>query len=431
MPYLILAKTEGVGMVDPNGQLYVTDQNCTFEGTAMVNNDLIITGRSNSDGYIASVKTDGTGTINWQKTISDVWLYNVETDASGNVYACGSGPTFGEGGLLMKINAGGGSVAWTKSWDNEVAGSSVNNNLVLDSGGNVIVVGVDSSPTNRRGIVRKYSNSGTLIWEKYLIAAAQTPYGNHVAVDSSDNIYVSFFNHAYQKFIAKYNSSGALQWRKEIVFAGGSNERTFGVKVAPSGALYVSGSTTISSDRDALLTKLDTDGNFTWSRRVGNATTNEDGGTTANGRMNLVLDDSENIYYTLTGDNAPGSSRDRSLIFKYNSSGSIQWQRALERAGTFEVEGYSMVLAGNVYLLVGRLTGISRGFVFKAPIDGTDTGTYGDYTYADPSFTEAASPAQTITERTEFTEGTSSYTETSPTLTLDAVTNTFTVYNKT
>ena len=78
------------------------------------------------------------------------------------------------------------------------------------------------------------------------------------------------------------------------------------------------------------------------------------------------------------------------LIIKYNSSGTIQWQRVL--GGTGSDDCLDLVIDSSFIYLGGKTTTDSAGSVdlitAKIPISGSGTGTYGSFTYASASLSE-------------------------------------------
>ena len=118
------------------------------------------------------------------------------------------------------------------------------------------------------------------------------------------------------------------------------------------------------------------------------------------------------------------------MIAKYNTSGTIQWQRSL--GSTAESSGLHIAInsLGDIY--VSGFTEVSgpRSFLFaKLPSDGSRTGTYtvGGYsfTYAASTLTDAAGTLSSLS--LSLTDSTPSLTTTASTLTDAASTFTSTV----
>ncbi len=119
------------------------------------------------------------------------------------------------------------------------------------------------------------------------------PKGKASVRDASGNIYVT----ANNGFLAKYDASGNLLWTVDI---GGDG---YSVATDGSGSVYVTGEYSASIDadpgagvftltsaggKDIFIEKLDPGGNFVWAKSIGG--TNRDLG------IDIVVDDSSNIY---------------------------------------------------------------------------------------------------------------------------------------
>ena len=215
------------------------------------------------------------------------------------------------------------------------------------------------------GILNSQAAGGLTYWLSTL-GGAVSEVGYSVAIDSSDNVYVlgrtnSTGAGGYDFLIAKYNSSGTIQWQRVLGGAG---------------------------------------------TEIGNS---------------VAIDSSDNVYvfgYTTS----TGAGGDDFLIAKYNSSGTVQWQRVLG-GGSNEV-GYSVAIdsSDNVYVF-GYTNSTGAGgndfLLAKLPNDGSLTGTYVldgvDMVYATSTLTGATS---TLTASTStLTAATSTLTAATSTLT--------------
>jgi hypothetical protein len=163
--------------------------------------------------------TTGTpGQLQWVKSMVTPNGYNAEAcsvvaDSSGNVIVGGNfvyGVDFGSGnsyslnngigGVFIGKYSATGSVIWTKAFSagtsssaNSVAVDSQNNVFVAGSfGGTVDFGGVTLTASNQLSMfVAKYSPSGTLLWARAFGGAGIVyDYGNALAVDGSDNVFM-------------------------------------------------------------------------------------------------------------------------------------------------------------------------------------------------------------------------------------------------
>jgi hypothetical protein len=139
----------------------------------------------------------------------------------------------------------------------------------------------------------------------------------------------------------------------------------------------------------------------------------------------IATDSSGNAY--ICGVNVTGTYSFQ--IAKYDTSGTIQWQRTLGGSGNDTGNGIFVDSSGNVYV-TGYTNGAGAGgydvLIAKLPGDGSKTGTYtvggASITYAASSLTSATS---TLTAATSTLTDAAS-TLTSSTTTLTSATSTLT-----
>jgi len=238
--------------------------------------------------------------------------------------------------IMMQAAAGGGVVV---SWIALLGGTEIDigNAVAIDSADNIIVTGrTDSDGAGGRDLlIAKYNSAGALQWDRTL-GGTGTEIGHAVAIDSADNIIVVGYTTSdgaggNDFLIAKYNSAGALQWDRTL---GGTGSE------------------------------------------IGNA---------------VAIDSADNIIvvgYT-TSDGAGG---DDVLIAKYNSAGSLQWDRTLGGTGSDVGHAVAIDSADNI-IVVGYTTSDGAGsldvLIAKLPPNGSGTGTYGSFTYEAAVLTDA------------------------------------------
>jgi len=131
--------------------------------------------------------------------------------------------------------------------------------------------------------------------------------------------------------------------------------------------------------------KFNSSGSIVWQRSV----TNQSFITQAVG-----IDSSGNVYFGFT---RPISGVSRSYIFKYNSSGTLQWQRSFySSAGSTSIAAIDASNTGIIKLRLA-LPNSALLIVAQLPNDGTLTGTYGNYTYEVSTETETAGSSGAFT----------------------------------
>ena len=342
------------------------------------------------------------GSIQWQRRLGDASLggggSSIAVDSSGNVYVCGTLAVSGNGFLIAKYNTSG-TLQWQTQLRTGVGGSNTNPcSIALDSSNNVYVTGYsrDSTPAFL-SLSAKYNTSGTLQWQKSFQMAGGGNFGYGNTADPSGNVYVCGLDAGLQ--IAKFDTSGTVQWQRTF----GSSASSYGRSVVTdsSGNVYVCGTTylTANASNEFLIVKYDTSGTLQWQKSLGN--TQQEYG------WSIAIDSANNIY--VCGDSyQDGTGTSNIQIAKYNSSGTIQWQRYLGLSGLNDFgRSVAVDISNNIYVSgFSNTSGSDYNFLFvKLPGDGSLTGTY---SVGSNSFTYAASG---LTDTTlSLTSSTSSLT---------------------
>jgi hypothetical protein len=185
--------------------------------------------------------------------------------------------------------------------------------------------------------------------------------------------------------------------------------------------VYVVGRSGIGFGAETIIiAKYNSSGTIQWQRSLNSA--NADLG---NG---IAVDSSGNSYIGGYQNN----TNEVMILAKYDSSGSLQWQRSISSSGIDVAAGVvgSVSLDSSSILYVNGYTtqgGSYNQFLGKFPNDGSLTGTYSlsgtNYVYAASSLTDAAG---TLTDAAGTrTEATTTFTDTTDTLT-DATTSSVT-----
>ena len=210
--------------VDSANNIYVSGYTKgALDGTNPGKNDIFL------------VKYNSSGTKQWTQqlgTSSEDFGYGVTVDSLNNIYL--TGKTKGSLDnittaqdydiILVKYNSAG-----TKQWTQQLGTSAIDvgYGVAADSADNIYVTGytegvLDNNTSSGLSdiFLLKYNSSGTKQWTKQLgTAAADIGYG--VAVDSSNNIYVTGYtagglegntnSGSNDIFLLKFNSDGVLQ----------------------------------------------------------------------------------------------------------------------------------------------------------------------------------------------------------------------------
>ena len=374
--------------------------------------DTAIIGKLNIDGSFAwarSFVSDGGGSE---------YFMGADCDSEGNVYAVGyctnTSSTFTNGGtdaILVKYDTDG-NLQWQRALGYN--GNDRGYEIHVDSSDNIFIVGITDQSGNTYVLVAKYNTSGTLQWQNSF-GDSIGQYGYGITTDSSGNLYVCgpYFTSDRKTSVFKLNSSGTVQWARQITNPTTSGD-VFGTNIAvdSSGNVYVlmngEGSGFNSEWR---LVKLDTSQNIAWERNFDSTYSAE--------ATSVRIDSGGNIIVCGYANNTTGEPYLTAV--KYNSSGTLQWQRVVYDSSSGSARGgytYDGEIdrEGNVYV-VGTVQPYGGGVgigIIKMPSDGTLTGTYTEGSY---SATFAASSYNTSTSQSTITIASYTPTSVTPTLT--------------
>jgi len=176
-----------------------------------------------------------------------------------------------------------------------------------------------------------------------LLGGADGDYGRSVAVDSNGNVYLcgqSYASGSYDIQIAKYNTAGAIQWQRSL---SGAVDVGWSIAVDSSSNIYVCGysNTPPNGSYRFQIAKYNTSGTIQWQKNLGSNGANSYG-------YSVAVDSSGNVYVCGYEDSSPYKLF---TIAKYNTSGTIQWKRNLSGSSTYNI-GQSVAVdsSGNVYV---------------------------------------------------------------------------------
>ena len=288
-------------------------------------------------------------------------------DSQGNIYFTGQDSSSPSKLVLFKLNSSG-VVQWQRQLS-QVDWNSYGNALAVDSSNNVYIAGNSEYPTSGTrypcGVLAKYDTNGNLQFVRQIY---QPNYYNECSfaglkIDSSDNIFVagkvSVYGNNYwgtRIIIVKYNTSGVIQWKKET---GGTNDSKLhpaSMTMDSSGNFYLSGYSYpgYPAKGTGVVHKIDNTGTFVWAKEAYEASS----WVSCTG---IAVDSSGNVY-------AGGYYLTDVILTKWNSSGTLQWQRKLSSAGSDDARSLALDSSGNVYML-----GITNGVTFVAKYNSSGT----------------------------------------------------------
>jgi len=181
-----------------------------------------------------------------------------------------------------------------------------------------------------------------------------------VALDAENNLYAMGGTNSTgagsQDFLlVKYDTTGSIVWQR-VLGTSGFDFRG-GVVTDSGNNVYFIGR---NGDNKAQLAKYNSSGTLVWQREL-------DGGSSDQGQA-IAIDSADNVY--VGGQAETGSSGFADfLIAKYNSSGTIQWQRYLGSSNSENVQGLTIDSADNVYAIGATLIGSDDHFLLAMAKD--------------------------------------------------------------
>lgn len=363
-----------------------------------------IAGYSNATtiGICALLKYDSFGKIIWKKDFTDngttqSYINKMQIDTSNNLYFSGLTTPSGKSKLhqtAIKVNSSG-TVLWNKAIGDNVTEYNHFHTRTsdIDSSGNSYILTSGryyppADPNASYPVIgyHKFDTNGNLQIQKSITYSG---YQNSI-----DNIYVnrstgeSCITGTYQvanfltakPLVIKTDSSGNVSWSRFLSVPAGENNygQTTGGGIDNSGNIYVCGYVTVNNALDHnFVAKFNSSGTLQWQRRI-----------TGNFFRGMFVTGAGDIF--LTGDT---QSPDYTLnLMRYNTSGTLQWQRTFSNLST----GYpgAIFIDGNsdIFIAAQSTSYVANNAIIalKLPGDGSLVGTYGQHTYSVSSYPDSA-----------------------------------------
>lgn len=339
----------------------------------------------NDSSVYPSTPSTGSGNNSFTSWIGQPSQYWTNT-SDGSYYLvgeCFSGSARGCG--MVKVNSSGTAVWYRRYSSFTSSPNSPPNQIWRDSSGFNWVSGrTEFSAQN--GFILRLDDSGNLISNRSFNAGYGDTQGVISAVtDSSNNVVFAIPREGrvapLWSWVTKMDSTmSSYVFRKRFRNAQVPDTNGRGVFITnlyPSGSTtYVSGWTNTegSVNREALLMSLDSSGNLSWGWRV-SADQGPEGGA-------VYVDGSGSVWW-VWGFYSNSLGTTMMGISKFNSSGGLLFQRGIVNSSNRMRPGSVFVVGSTVYITATYQQSQYAPVIFKIPADGSKTGTYGGFTYAD------------------------------------------------
>jgi uncharacterized delta-60 repeat protein len=298
----------------------------------------IVAGYSSSFGpehrynfWILKLKADGTAA--WQKYYPMLWdehAYSIQQTSDGGYIVAGTTTTNPPGFiafLILKLNSDG-TVAWGNSYGG--TGYDYANSVQQTSDGGYIVAGSTTSfgDTNGDCWILKLNPDGTVAWQKTYGGTGadvanfvqQTLDGGYIVVGVTD----SFGAGSDDALLLKLDADGNVAWQK--TYGGTLMDSPNSIQQTSDGGYVVAGVTnSFSSSTDFWVTKLDPNGNATWSRIYGGSNTSY---------AYSIQQTSDGGYIVAGWTNGFGAGGADAWVLKLYADGSVAWQKTYGNLAT-------------------------------------------------------------------------------------------------
>lgn len=351
------------------------------------------------------------------------YLYQVDKDSLGNIVAVGA---TNYDYFALKMNELGPDISYLRYSYKTGTGSYVESfrDMYLDASNNIYIAAYTPEiPSGEAsfGYIKLNSSLG-VTFARY-IYHAENLYSNSIASDGT-NVWLTGYetlngSSASRWMFTKNSTSNATASVQRTLYTGVSGTQCYDSCLDSSGNLYMTGYMVPSSgDVEAVLAKIDTGGNLSWARRIGQSSSTDigsavmfdgtniilavrsftygingmaisfmkfntsgtlvsqtgySGGVNGLEPLEMVKDSQGNIYAVLADYDKSSGTR----ILKLDSKFNLLWQRNIYSTNTFQP--YSITVDANDDVYVSGTfdsTTNAEGFIIYYPKDGSVTGTY-------------------------------------------------------
>lgn len=363
------------------------------------------------------------GSILWSRTItpsnSSTWSYNqagqnIIVDNNGFVVV---GHTHEDGNFnkrmhIIRLNSSDGTFASSGLADKEIKHDTTSydlacNALINASGGDYYLVGW-SEPSYSLSAIRI---TGSTITDQFLGTSTSAPECRGLIEASNGNLWMLAGRAQSSIRLFEFNSNLQFVSNVGIYPTSFSAFEDYDMCKDSSGNMYVCGGLNDSgtSTQTGVLVKFNSSGTVQWARYLGSL----QGSTSNNFYFASVACDSQGNIYVCGYYNS--TSQGKSVIAKYNTSGTLQWQRSFSESGTSgnqtALTAIKVDSKGDL-VLGGSQIGTTSAYVLRLPSDGSLTGTYGNFTYESTSLAANTVGTGALTPLTIYSSGTASFTAT-------------------
>ncbi|MCC6372880.1 MAG: hypothetical protein IT236_17885, partial [Bacteroidia bacterium] len=274
-------------------------------------------------------------------------------DGSGNQYYIG-------GDMIVKTSSTNQTILWSKKLNVSLLfGVDI---IGVDAGNNLLSTNLDVTGLHTRTTVRKISPAGSLLWSRRLYANTNIMLRAHL-VSKDNSIYLGGGDCAFQNGLIKLNSSGNIVWAKAYE---DFNLRGFiaAIKEKKNGNLLVAAQDIDASSCVISLFELDTAGTLLWNKFY--KLSGIYNGSFGDVAMNLTS--KNEIIFSMNP--FIGTATISPLMFKTDSSGTLNWSRRYSLGGSVSTNMVSMQIDQNDNVVSASSYNASFGLVRFSSLTG-------------------------------------------------------------
>lgn len=308
---------------------------------------------------IVTTKTDQGGSIVWQTEYNgsasgfDYGAALIK-DGSGNLFVAGAthaSDDYTFDVVVIKYNSSG-VQQWATTFDGTGNANDIPSDILLVGSDIYVCAASIGTTTGYDYVLLKLNSSGTVQWNKSYDYTSLYDIPGHLATNGS-NVVVSGASQSsatnWDYTSLKYNSSGTLVQTNRSSATGYGFDRPTGLVTDASDNFYITGYAYNGTDYDMRTIKLDDDLSPVW-------TVSENDGA-EDGSNAICIDGSDNIYIAGYAENTAYSKQMK--IVKYNSSGTMQWEKILQNSSSdihAQATGITYNATNNRVLITGYYT---------------------------------------------------------------------------
>ena len=372
------------GYISATGIDYDSDGNVYLQATS--------TAEVSGQQLIVAWSVNKTGTsVGWSKQFN--YSGHTDTGASVRVNRNESGePVYmsGTSGNFVTYTTGSyadaqlykfttsGTTTWRTAWGG--GGYDQWRGMDFDSSDNVYLTGTNYPWQSGIALVKKDSSGATQWHIKKNNSTTES--SNFVSVDSNDNVYwAGIIHNPGDGWVGKYTTAGARTTSWTI---SNNQDLLYGMDIDASNNLYVmidnNGGWASITGQSGTILQLNQNGNWTWAM--------VSGGTGNNYGYAICCDKSVangDVYgYSHAAASQFGNTYTAVYVCKRSYAGSVVWSRMFYKTtgnATFSGGAECIRCDGEYLYMTGDYTSgsIQRPFLIKYPVDGSVTGTFGEW----------------------------------------------------